>query len=64
MKVPGTFTSFLKDKKSKRSLKTVEFKVFLNLLVDLKNLDPDPGGPKTYGFYGSGSEHYVKDIKI
>jgi hypothetical protein len=27
----GTFTSFFKDKKSKRSLKTVEIKVFLTI---------------------------------
>jgi hypothetical protein len=32
--VKGTFTSFFKDKKSKRSHKTVEIKVFLLLLND------------------------------
>ena len=29
----GTFTSFFKDKKSKRSHKTVEIKVFLTILA-------------------------------
>jgi hypothetical protein len=29
----GTFTSFLKDKKSKRSHKTVEIKVFLTIFA-------------------------------
>jgi hypothetical protein len=30
----GTFTSFFKDKKSQRSYKTVEIKVFLSILLD------------------------------
>jgi hypothetical protein len=29
----GTFTSFFKDKKSKRSHKTVEIKVFLTIIA-------------------------------
>jgi hypothetical protein len=37
------------DKKSKRSHKTVEIKVFLTFF------DPDPGGPKTCGSGESGS---------
>jgi hypothetical protein len=49
----GTFTSFFKDKKSKRSHKTVEIKVFLAFLLNdrrvriqiheaQKHVDPDP----------------------
>jgi hypothetical protein len=57
-----TFTSFFKDKKYKRSNKTVGFKVFLNFFAcwekdldpDLWLMNPDPGGPKTYGS-GSGT---------
>ena len=42
-----TFTSFFKDKKSKRSHKTVEVKVFLTIFANwLKDPDPDPWGPK------------------
>jgi hypothetical protein len=36
----GTFTSFFKDKKSKRSCKTVGLRVFWLFLLDEK--DPDP----------------------
>jgi hypothetical protein len=55
-----------KNKKSKRSHKTVEIKVFLTSFawrwkapephpyLWLTNPDGDPGGPKTYGSYGSG----------
>jgi hypothetical protein len=54
----GTFTSFFKGKKSKRSHKTLEIKVFLYYIclmiegsgsgsIPLTNgSDPDPGGPK------------------
>ncbi len=56
----GTVTSFFKDKKSKRSHKTVGIKVFSFFLIDdwrigiwiwihtcwLMDPDPDPGGPK------------------
>ncbi len=53
----GTFTSFFKEKKSKRSRKTVGIKVFLTVFAwwykdpdpDLWQMDPDPGGPKTCG---------------
>ncbi len=44
----GTFTSFFKDKKSKRSHKTVGIKVFLTILLDDRRfrirsrMDPDP----------------------
>jgi hypothetical protein len=63
----GTFTAFLKDKKSKRSQKTVGIKVFFLFLLDDRKsriwictgylwlTTPDPGGPKTYGSDGSGS---------
>jgi len=59
----GTFTSFFKDKKLYRSHKTVGFDVFLTIFAwwykdpdpYLWQMDPDPGGPKTYGSYGSGS---------
>jgi hypothetical protein len=46
-----TFTTVLKDNKSLRSRETVEIKVFsIFLLADgrIQELDPDPGGPKTY----------------
>ncbi len=52
-----TFTSFSKDKKSKRSHKTVGIKFFACLLfllddrrirIWLTDPDPDPGGPKWY----------------
>jgi hypothetical protein len=64
----GTFTSFFKDKTSKRSHKTVVIKVFPTILLDDRRIrirdpylwlldpDPDPGGPKTYGS-GSDSHH-------
>jgi hypothetical protein len=64
----GTFTSFFKDKKSKRSHKTVGIKVFLTIFawwqkdpdpepyLLLVDPDPDPRGPKTCGSgFGSGS---------
>ncbi len=67
----GTFTSFFKDKKSKRSHKTVGIKVFLNIFVGegfgfgvgsgsipyrtSDLMDQDTGGPKTCGSGGSGS---------
>ncbi len=44
----GIFTSFFKDKKSKRSHKTVGIKVLLTFIAWWYK-DPDPGGPKTYG---------------
>ncbi len=55
-----TFTSFFRDKKSKKSQKTVGIKVFLTIFAWWKKdpdpylllTDPDPGGPKTYGSYG------------
>ncbi len=40
-----TFTSFFKDKRSKRSHKTVEIKVFLTIFANWLK-DPDPWGPK------------------
>ncbi len=46
----GTLTSFFKEKKSKKSRKTVGIKVFLTIFALW-----DPGGPKTYGFDGSES---------
>ncbi len=62
------FTSFFKDKKSKRSNKTVKIKVFLTTFALWQkdpdpylwrmDPDPDPGGPKTCGSgsgFGSGS---------
>ncbi len=48
-----TFTSFFKDKKSKRGHKTVGIKVFLTIFAWWWK-DPDPGSPKTYGSDGSG----------
>ncbi len=60
----GTFTLVCIDKKSKKSHnKVVEIKVILTSFAcwwkdpdQYKVItDPDPGGPKTYGFYGSGS---------
>jgi hypothetical protein len=68
----GAFTSFFKEKKSSRSLKTEEIKVFLTIFAWwLKDPEPepepdpylwqtdpntDPGGLKTQGSYGSRSE--------
>jgi hypothetical protein len=59
----GTFTSFFKDKKSQRSHRTAEIKVFLIIFAWWwKDPEPDPylwltdpDGPKTYGSYGSGT---------
>jgi hypothetical protein len=59
----STFTSFFKHKKS-WSHKTEEIKDFLNIFawwwkdphLWLTDPDADPGGPKTYGSYRSGSE--------
>ncbi len=55
---------FFKDKKAKRSHKTVGIKVFLTIFAwwqkgpdpdpYLRLVDPDPGGPKTCGSGGSG----------
>ncbi len=59
----GTLTSFFKDKKSKRSHKTLGIKAFLTLFAwwlkgpdpepnpnpYLWLMDPDPGSPKTFG---------------
>jgi hypothetical protein len=54
----GTIASFFKEKKSQRSHKTVERKVFLTILLDEGRIrilpltnesGPDPGGPQTYG---------------
>ncbi len=53
----GTFTPFFKDKKSKTSHKTAGIKVFLTIFASwykdpdpyLWLMDPDPGGPKSYG---------------
>jgi hypothetical protein len=62
----ATFTSLLKDKKSYRGHKSVGIKVFLPFLLDYRRIpDPDPGGPKTNGSYGSGSGSatLVKRIK-
>jgi hypothetical protein len=43
------------DQKLKKSSKIVEIKVFLSWDPDPLVQDPDPGGQKTYGSYGSGS---------
>ncbi len=58
----GTFASFLKDKKSQRSHKTVEMKVFLLFLLDdgrirvhTNNDTSGSGRSKTYATYGSES---------
>jgi hypothetical protein len=61
----GWVTSFFKDNKSQRSHKTVKIKAFLTIFAWWQkdqdpNPDPflwltDPGGPKTYGSYGSGT---------
>jgi len=71
----GTFTSFFKDNKSKRSHKTVPvgIKVFLTIFAwwqkdpDLEPhfwlMDPDPGGPKTCGSGGSGSGTILQTIQ-
>ncbi len=50
----GAFTSFFKDKKSKRSQKTVGIKDFLTIFA-WGQKDPDSGGPKTCWSVGSGS---------
>ena len=58
----GTFKSFIKGKKSKRSHKAVYSRfILLFLLNDIRNCirylwmtDPDQGGPKTRGSGGSG----------
>jgi hypothetical protein len=56
-----TFWRFMynifKNKKSKRSHKAVGIKVFLTFFAWwYKDPDPDPGGPKTCGSGGSGSD--------
>jgi hypothetical protein len=57
----GTFTSVFKDNKSLRSHKTRFYKIFCFLMEGagpvhiITDPDPYPGGPKTYGFYGTGS---------
>jgi hypothetical protein len=66
----GKFPSFFKDKKPKRSQKTVGIKVFLTVFawwqkdtdpgLYLWPADPDPGCPKTYG---SQSAILVKGIE-
>jgi hypothetical protein len=60
----GTFTSFFKDKKSKKKKK--EIKGFLTFwLVDgrsgseQKMTDPDPGGSKTYGSRSAYEKHWI-----
>ncbi len=62
-----TFTSFFTNKRTYWSHKSVEIEGFLTILAwrweapdPDPNLDPyvrltDPGGPKTYGSYGSGT---------
>jgi hypothetical protein len=60
----GTFKSFFRDKKSKRSHKIVEIKAFLTLLLNGSgsgsiagsgSIPLTNGGPKTCGSGGSGS---------
>ncbi len=52
----GTFTSFFKDKKSKRIHKTVEMKIFFTIFAWWwKDPDPEAGGQKTCGSGGSGT---------
>ncbi len=47
----GTFAWAFTDNKILRSQKTVEIKVFLKFFAwRWKDLNPDPGSPKTYGF--------------
>ncbi len=53
----GTFTLFFKDKKSKKCHKLVGFKVFriiIDIIMLIVDLDPVPGGQKTHGSDGSG----------
>jgi hypothetical protein len=50
----GTFISVFKDEKSKRSHKIAEIHFFWLVDGRIRIPDPDPGGPKTYGSYGSG----------
>jgi hypothetical protein len=59
----GTFTTVFKDKKSLRSHKTDETKVFLKICGSgsvqiITDPNPNPGGLKTYGFYGPDPQHW------
>jgi hypothetical protein len=49
------FTSFFKVKKSLKSHKTAKIR-FFSYFFACSWKDPDPGGPKTYGYYKSGYE--------
>ncbi len=61
----GTFTWFFKDKKSKRSHKTIGAKFFLTIHDPYFWLvDPDPGGSKTCGSGGSGSGTLAHSLQI
>jgi hypothetical protein len=51
----GTFTSFFKDKKSKRSHKTVIIKGFLTVLLDDRRMIEGSGSGSTPLTNGSGS---------
>ncbi len=62
----SVFTSVFKDKKSKRNLKKQKNQVFLTFYLLMEGFgsgsvqimtdpDPDKGGPKRYGSYGSES---------
>jgi hypothetical protein len=69
----GIFTSLFKDNKLTRSHRTVEIKTSLHFFCLLMGgsgaragpiqiiADPDPGGAKTYNFYGFGSGTLVSD---
>ncbi len=58
----GTFTAVFKDNKSIRNHKTAEIRVLFSLdngMIRIRTnkiiTSPNPGGPKSYGSYGSGS---------
>jgi hypothetical protein len=54
----GTFTSFFKDKTSQNSRNQC-FSYYFCFM----NPDSDPGGPKTFESYGSGSEKKIQSVQ-